>query len=193
MHSAGRIHINAENLQKFKLSNLNQSGMVLTQIFSPDQNITILSEIEPPEASGKVAKSLVFNGNWIHIIINYSTTKTLIKILICTNCRSDLGLQNAPSLGSGCLLCVKLRAYIFNLFALEPRVHTRLFIRSIMTMISTASCEFSTVLQSAGGIFIFQSIPIWSIWNRPVSSAAKPPDRYRKVAHRVGQSHNAFW
>ena len=63
MHSAGRIHINAENLQKFKLSNLNQSGMVLTQIFFPDQKLTILSEIGPPEASGKVAKSLVYNGN----------------------------------------------------------------------------------------------------------------------------------
>ena len=63
MHSAGRIHINAENLQKFKLSNLNQSGMVSTQIFFPDQKLTILSEIEPPEASGKVANSLLFNGN----------------------------------------------------------------------------------------------------------------------------------
>ena len=63
MHSAGRIHINAENLQKFKLSNLNQSGMVLTQIFFPDQKLTILSEIEPPEASGNVVKSVVFNGN----------------------------------------------------------------------------------------------------------------------------------
>ena len=63
MHSAGRIHINAEILQKFKLSNLNQSGMVLTQIFFPDQKLTILSEIGPPEASGKVANNLVFNGN----------------------------------------------------------------------------------------------------------------------------------
>ena len=63
MHSAGRIHINAENLQKFKLSNLNQSGMVLTQNFFPDQKLTILSEIEPLEASGKVANNLVFNGN----------------------------------------------------------------------------------------------------------------------------------
>ena len=84
MHSAGRIpgiHINAEILQKFKLSNLNQSGMVLPQIFFSDQNLTILSEIEPPEASGKLTKNLVFNGNWIDININYSTTKTLIKIL----------------------------------------------------------------------------------------------------------------
>ena len=63
MHSARQIHINAEILQKFKLSNLNQSGMDLPQIFFPDQNITILSEIEPPEASGKVAKSLLFDGN----------------------------------------------------------------------------------------------------------------------------------
>ena len=63
MHSASRIHINAEILQKFKLSNLNQSGMVLTQIFFPDQKLIILSEIEPPEASGKVAENLVFNGN----------------------------------------------------------------------------------------------------------------------------------
>ena len=63
MHSAGCIHINAENLQKFKLSNLNQSGMVLTQFFFLDQKLIILSEIEPQEASGKVVKSVVFNGN----------------------------------------------------------------------------------------------------------------------------------
>ena len=63
MHSKRKIHINAEILQKFKLSNLNQSGMVLTQKIFPDQNLTILSEIEPPEASGKVANCLVFNGN----------------------------------------------------------------------------------------------------------------------------------
>ena len=37
--------------------------MVLPQIFFPDQILTILSEIEPPEASGKVANCLVFNGN----------------------------------------------------------------------------------------------------------------------------------
>jgi hypothetical protein len=55
--------------------------MVSPQMFFSDQKLTILSEIEPSEASGKVAKSLVFNGNWIDIIINYSTTKTLIKIL----------------------------------------------------------------------------------------------------------------
>ena len=63
MDSKRKIHINAEILQKFKLSNLNQSGMVLPQIFFPDQNITILSEIEPPKARGMVANSLVFNGN----------------------------------------------------------------------------------------------------------------------------------
>jgi hypothetical protein len=64
MHSAGQIHhINAEILEKIKLSNLNQYSMDLLQTFSPDQNLTILSEIEPPDASGKVANRLVFNGN----------------------------------------------------------------------------------------------------------------------------------
>ena len=65
MHSAGQIHINAEILQKFKLSNLNQSGMVLLQIFSPDQNLTILSAIATPEAIGEVTNSNIFNGKLI--------------------------------------------------------------------------------------------------------------------------------
>ena len=47
--------------------------------------------------------------------------------------------------------------HFLNLFTLQPQFHTRLFIKSIMTMISTASCEFSTVLQAAGGIFICQN------------------------------------
>ena len=75
MHSAGKNHINAKILQNFKSSNLNQYSMDLLKTFSPDQNLTILSEIEPPEALGKVANRLVFNGNLIDIIINYSTTK----------------------------------------------------------------------------------------------------------------------
>lgn len=37
--------------------------MEFPQKISPDQNITILIEIEPPEASVKVGNSLVFNGN----------------------------------------------------------------------------------------------------------------------------------
>ena len=57
------MHINAEILQKFKLSNVNQSGIDLPRIFFLDQILTILSEMEPLKASGKVAKSLVFNGN----------------------------------------------------------------------------------------------------------------------------------
>ena len=97
MHSAGQNHINAKiRLQNFKSSNLTQYSMDLLKTFSPGQNLTILSEIEPPEASGKVANCLVFNGNLIDIIINYSTTKAWIKILIHTNSRYDIGLQNAP-------------------------------------------------------------------------------------------------
>ena len=82
MHSARQIHINAEILQKFELSNLNQSGMDLTQIFFPDQNLTILGEIRSFEAGYKVANCLVFYCNLIDLILNYSTTKALIKILI---------------------------------------------------------------------------------------------------------------
>ena len=63
MHSEGQIHINAKILQKIKLSNLNQYSMDLLQTFSPDQNLTILSEIRPSEAPGQVVNCLVFNGN----------------------------------------------------------------------------------------------------------------------------------
>ena len=55
--------------------------MVCLQNFFPDQNLTKLSEIEPPEASGKVANSLVFSGNCTDISTSYSTTRALIKIL----------------------------------------------------------------------------------------------------------------
>jgi hypothetical protein len=63
IHGAGQYHINGEILQKMKLSNLNQYSMDLLQTFSPDQNITILSEIRPSEALVEVANCLVFNGN----------------------------------------------------------------------------------------------------------------------------------
>ena len=82
MYSECKKHINAKILRDYKLLDLNQYNMNLLQTFSPDKNLTILSEIKPSEARGEVANCLVFNGNWIDIIINYSTTKALIKILM---------------------------------------------------------------------------------------------------------------
>jgi len=91
IHGAGQNHIYAEILQKIKLSNLNQYCMDLLQTFSPDQNLTILGEIKSSEAGYKVANCLVFNGNLIDLIINYSTTKVLIKILTIQILEHSLG------------------------------------------------------------------------------------------------------
>ena len=109
IHGAGQYHIYAEILQKIKLSNLNQYCMDLLQTFSPDQNVTKLGEIRSSKAGYKVANCLIFNGNLIDIIINISTTKALIKILISTIFRSDVGLQNSLFLCSWCFLCVEIK------------------------------------------------------------------------------------
>ena len=87
IHGAGQYHIYGEILQKIKLSNLNQYSMDLLQTFSPDQNITILSEIRPSEAGYKVAKRLVFNGNLIDLTMDISDPENDNEILISTSPR----------------------------------------------------------------------------------------------------------
>ena len=61
--------------------------MDLLQTFSPDKNLTILSEKNSSEAGSKVAKRLIFNGNLIDLTMDISDPENDNEILIHTSPR----------------------------------------------------------------------------------------------------------
>jgi hypothetical protein len=154
-------------------------------------NISPPPRSKTPEAHGKVANSLVFNGNRIDIIINFSTTKALIKILM----RGILGTIPGYRTHSLWLLdkilslrTSRLSARLQWLGAYIAKYGIGLVLKFICT---TVPNSHQIIHQK------HHDNDFHGKWHLNISEHTRlvnlKSESLLKVAHRVGQSRNAFW